>query len=217
MQERVGVFGGTFDPPHRAHLHVALTACEALNLDRLLWIPAGTPPHKEAEEITEPRHRLEMTRLMTQEGPLFMLDRGEINHPGPSWTVTTLERLSKEHPAWELILIMGEDQWAAFDTWHRPEDILKLARVAVYHRAAPMSSNDASDTSASDGAGPDTDKRHERSMTEPDYWLPGSHMAHTSSGIRKALSRGESVDHLLLPSVASYIHKHHLYGPIRSA
>ena len=197
MKRRVGVFGGTFDPPHRAHLRVALAACDALMLDHLLWIPAGQPPHKEESGISAPHHRAEMTRLMSEADPRFRLDLGELDAQGPSWTVLTLERLRREHPQWDLVLVMGEDQWASFSTWHRPNDILAMAEVAVYHRPHTESAR-----------APD----HPTHDHPPDYWLPGECMSYTSTMIRDTLRQGKPIDHLVLPSVAAYIRQHHLYG-----
>lgn len=200
MKERVGIFGGTFDPPHRAHLRVALAACETLSLDRLLWIPAGRPPHKEGVSLSEPHHRMEMTRLMTDEDVRFRLELGEITSEEVSWTVDTLERIHHAQPEWDLVLIMGEDQWEAFDTWHRPDAIRSLAGIAVYRR--PGSNHAANQQSASTGS----------ATGPPDHWLPGESMDHASTRIREALASGEPVDGLLLPSVAAYIKEHSLYG-----
>jgi len=194
MKERVGIFGGTFDPPHRAHLRVALAACEALSLDRLLWIPAGRPPHKAGVSMSEPHHRMEMTRLMTDEDVRFRMELGEITSETISWTVNTLERIHHAQPDWDLVLIMGEDQWAAFGTWHRPEDIRGLARIAVYRRPGDGELEGGSESG------------------QPDHWLPGESMAHASTRIREALGNGEPIDELLLPTVAAYIRKHGLYG-----
>ena len=79
--ERVGIFGGSFDPPHRAHGIVALRACEELKLDRLLWIPSGQPPHKDATSLSDVHHRVEMTRLMTDKDSRFHLELGEVSSP----------------------------------------------------------------------------------------------------------------------------------------
>ncbi len=197
MTMRVGVFGGTFDPPHRAHLRVALTACDALRLDQLLWIPAGQPPQKEESGVSPSLHRAEMTRLMSEVDPRFGLDLGELAGSGPSWTILTLERLRREHPQWDLVLVMGEDQWASFSTWHRPNDILAMAEVAVYRRP-PTDVARAPD--------------HPTHDYLPDYWLPGEGLSHTSTMIRDTIRQGKPVDHLVLPSVAAYIRQHHLYG-----
>lgn len=194
MRERVGIFGGTFDPPHRAHLRVAQSACDELQLDRLLWIPAGRPPHKEGAEVTDPQHRLEMTRLMTDEDPRFRLELAELMSEDVSYTISTLERIHHVHPEWDLVLIMGEDQWAAFDAWHRPDEIRAMARVAVYRR-------------------PDTDERGKRqdAGAQPDHWLPGDSMSEASTWIRHRLQHGQAVDDMLLPAVEAYIQDQGLY------
>ena len=191
--ERVGIFGGTFDPPHRAHLAVAMTAVEQLQLNRLLWIPAALSPLKEDERPAEAPHRVAMTRMMVAQNPRFELDTGEIDAGGISWTVNTLERIRDEHPDWRLWLIIGQDQFEALPLWREPERLRKLARLAVYRRETASSDQDGS--------------------RPPDVWLPGIHMSLSSTDIRRRLMRGEAMDEALLPEVSDYIHHHRLYLP----
>ena len=189
--ERVGIFGGTFDPPHRAHLAVALTAVQELQLGKLLWIPAARSPHKEDEQPTDAAHRVEMTAMMVEQDPRFVLDTGEIESGGISFTVDTLQRLHDDHPEWRLWMIIGQDQFESLHRWHEPERVRKLARVAVYRRdAAPSEMGD---------------------HRPPDVWLPGTRMVLSSTDIRRRLMRGEDMDEALLPEVSDYIHHHRLY------
>ena len=191
--ERVGIFGGTFDPPHRAHHAVAMTALEQLQLNRLLWIPAALSPLKEDERPAEAPHRVAMTQMMVAQDPRFELDTGEIDAGGISWTVNTLERIRDEHPDWRLWLIIGQDQFEALPRWREPERLRKLARLAVYRRETASSDQDES--------------------RPPDVWLPGIHMSLSSTDIRRRLMRGEAMDEALLPEVSDYIHHHRLYLP----
>ncbi len=193
MKERVGIFGGTFDPPHLAHLAVARAACDHLDLDRLLWIPAGRPPHKESARLTDSRHRTELTRLMTDKDVRFRMELGEVMDDRISWTVDTLERIHHAQPEWTLVLIMGQDQWSSFDSWHRPDDIRRLAELAVYRRQEGVSST--------------SDKQD-----QPDHWLPGHFLHEASTQIRKRIQQGHSVVDALTPEVAAYIEEHGLYA-----
>ncbi len=191
MKERVGIFGGTFDPPHRAHLSVARAACDELALDRLLWIPAGQPPHKVGTTMSERHHREEMTRLMTDEDVRFREELGEIMSDAVSYTVDTLERIHRAHSDWTLFLIMGEDQWVTFDTWRKPDRIRELVEVVVYRRAGstPLASN----------------------APQPDQWLSGHYLVEASTDIRALIRSGQPVGEALIPSVAAYVEKHGLY------
>jgi nicotinate-nucleotide adenylyltransferase len=193
MKERVGIFGGTFDPPHLAHLAVARAACDHLDLDRLLWIPAGRPPHKEGAHLTDAHHRTELTRLMTDEDVRFRMELGEVMQDGISWTVDTLERIRHAQPDWVLVLIMGQDQWASFDSWQRPDTIRQLAELAVYRRQ--------------EGVPDDSDAQN-----QPDHWLPGQYLPEASTRIRERIRQGHSVDDVLTPDVVAYIQKHGLYS-----
>jgi nicotinate-nucleotide adenylyltransferase len=191
--ERVGIFGGTFDPPHRAHLAVAHAALAELQLNRLVWIPAARSPHKEDDEPTDAEHRVAMTRCMVAQDPRFDLDLGEIEAGGLSFTVDTLQRLMDAHADWRLWLIIGQDQFDALPRWREPERLRKLARVAVYRR---------------DTLSPEPDGQR-----PPDVWLSGVRMVLSSTDIRRRLMRGEDMDDALLPEVSDYIHRHRLYLP----
>ncbi|MDE2996082.1 MAG: nicotinate (nicotinamide) nucleotide adenylyltransferase [Bacteroidota bacterium] len=205
--ERVGIFGGTFDPPHRAHLAVALQACDTLGLDRLLWIPAGSPPHKQGVALTEVHHRVEMTRLMTDEDSRFRLELGEALADGPSYTVATLERLHAARPDWQLFLVVGEDQLVAFPTWRSPERIRELVQLVVYRREGEM---DGRSGQLSQQGGNQTEYV---ASVAPDVWLPGAPVPMASTAIRQHIETGEALTDELLPSVAEYIQEHRLYLP----
>lgn len=122
--ERLGVFGGTFDPPHLGHLILAAEACSKLALDRLLWVLTPVPPHKLDQRITPLEHRLKMVRLAIQETPAFELSRVEIDRPGPHYMVDTLGLLADEHPSAELVLLIGGDSLSDLPTWERPAELV---------------------------------------------------------------------------------------------
>jgi len=132
---RIGVFGGTFDPPHVGHLLVASDAREALNFDRLIFIPAGAQPLKvNNPAVASARDRLEMVRLAVADDANYTVDDAEIERKGLSYTVDTLEHLSKRHASGKLFLLLGEDALASFDQWREPDRIRELATLAVMRR-----------------------------------------------------------------------------------
>jgi len=128
---RIGVFGGEFDPPHIGHLVIAQEARSALALDWLLVVPAGVPPHRD-ESPTPPLLRYEMARLSFAAEPETEVSTIELDREGPSYTVDTLEELAA--PGVELFLVMGADQYAGLEGWHRPQRIRELATIAVARR-----------------------------------------------------------------------------------
>jgi nicotinate-nucleotide adenylyltransferase len=133
---RIGVFGGTFDPPHVGHLLLAADAREALRLDRLIFIPVyaqpfkvGTPP------VASPQDRLEMVRLAVADDANYAVDEAEISRKGLSYTVDTLEHLAGRFQGAELFLLMGQDVLAGFPKWRNPERIQELATLALMMRS----------------------------------------------------------------------------------
>lgn len=132
---RTGVFGGTFDPPHVGHLLLAADARESLNLDRLIFVPAGAQPLKvDTPPIASPQDRLEMVRLAVADDANYSVDDAEISRKGLSFTVDTLEHLSERYGGGQLFLLLGEDSLATFDKWRAPERIRELATIAVMRR-----------------------------------------------------------------------------------
>ncbi len=133
---RIGVFGGTFDPPHVGHLLMATDAREALKLDRLIFVPAGAQPFKiGTPPVASGQDRLEMVRLAVADDANYVVDDAEINRKGLSFTVDTLEHLSERNPAAQLFLLLGEDVLAGFEQWRNPARIRELATLAVVRRA----------------------------------------------------------------------------------
>jgi len=133
---RIGVFGGTFDPPHVGHLLLASDAREALGLDRLIFVPAATQPFKvNTPPIASARDRLEMVRLAVADDANYTIDDTEIDRKGLSFTVDTLEQLSRKNPGAKLFLLLGEDTLAGIDGWRNPGRIRELATLAVMRRS----------------------------------------------------------------------------------
>ena len=132
---RIGIMGGTFNPPHNGHLHAAQQAVKALQFDRLLLIPDNIPPHKTMpEHSATSMQRLEMTRCMAEEIPHAQVTDMELTRGGRSYTVDTLRRLKETYPDSILYFIMGTDMLLSFDRWREPENICRLAHLVVIAR-----------------------------------------------------------------------------------
>jgi nicotinate-nucleotide adenylyltransferase len=134
-QVRVGVYGGSFDPPHAGHLILAADAVRTLALDLLLFIPAAVQPFKrDRAGVSSPEARVDMLRLAVGEGKTFRVDTVELDRGGLSYTVETLEELSRRYAGAELFLIVGEDALAGFGKWKSSERIRELATLAALRR-----------------------------------------------------------------------------------
>jgi len=131
---RIGIFGGTFDPPHVGHVQVAADVADHLGLDRVLWIPARVSPFKVESETSSPEARFEMVVEAVRFDPRFEVDRRELDRAGPSYTVDTVQELRRIYPGATLYLIVGADQFRAFPNWRLPQRILSDARLAVMDR-----------------------------------------------------------------------------------
>jgi nicotinate-nucleotide adenylyltransferase len=131
---RLGILGGTFNPPHLAHLVCAQEAHRELELDRVLFVPASIPPHKAVEAEPGAHHRLELCRLAVDGDERFAVCDLELRRDGPSYTVDTLKELSSQSPTNELFLILGGDIAAGLPEWREPERVLELATVAIAER-----------------------------------------------------------------------------------
>jgi nicotinate-nucleotide adenylyltransferase len=140
---RIGVFGGTFDPPHVGHLLFASDAREALSLDRLVFVPTGMQPFKvDTPPLASATDRLEMIRLATDDDAVYTVDDTEIRQGGLSYTVNTLEHLAERYKGAQLFLLLGEDSLAGFDQWRSPERIRALATLAVMRRGGREGARD---------------------------------------------------------------------------
>ena len=189
---RIGVLGGTFDPPHIGHLIAAVDAYESPKLDRLIFIQTASQPHKTATPaIASAKDRLEMLRLAVGTDPRFEVSDTEVERGGLSYTVDTLETLKAEHPDSELVLIVGRDALAAFDRWKNPDRIRELATLAVVAR----------------NGDPTTSAPADRFVTV----VNSRQVDVSSTEIRKRLSEGKSVRGFVAESVEAYIAAQNLY------
>ena len=198
MSLRVGLLGGTFDPIHAGHLALATACADALDLHEVLLLTNRTPPHKPQACATGP-HRHAMVALATAEHPRLVADPRELERQGPSWTIDTLEELTRERPEASLFFLLGADSLGEITTWHRWRDVLAACVVAATGRAGH-------DLDAALAAiGPDARGRVASVHVEPPPWR--------SRELREALAaRGAAPSGALEPAVADYIRKNALYA-----
>lgn len=130
----VGIFGGSFNPPHIAHLIVAEQIRDRYRLDRIVWIPSFQPPHKQVAELAPFEHRFEMTRLAVERNAGFEVSDVEYRMGGVSYTVMTIRALQEASPDTTFSLLLGGDSMATFDAWYRPDEILERVELIVYGR-----------------------------------------------------------------------------------
>jgi nicotinate-nucleotide adenylyltransferase len=186
-----GLLGGTFDPPHNGHVALARAALRELELERLVVMVAGQPPHKEARTDAETRYRL--ARAAFEELPKVELPRDELDRPGPDYTVDTVEELERRFG--EIVLVVGGDMFASFPRWRQPERILEHARIAV--AARPGTTSEDVDTA----------------LTRPDrvifFEMPPVDVS--ASEVRRRVAAGEAYGELVPPPVARLIDELRLY------
>ncbi len=132
--EKIGLLGSIFDPIHFGHLSIAQLAFEHLSLDRVLFIPAGDPPHKQDKHITEAKHRLAMLKRAISNVPHFSIWKDELERPGLSYTIDTLSVLSAQNPQAQFYFIIGSDNLPEMLTWNRFQEIARFATLCVAHR-----------------------------------------------------------------------------------
>jgi len=131
MKKRTGLLGGTFDPIHSGHLILAQQLLENFHLDKVIFIPAATPPHKDDESISPSNHRFEMTRAAIEDNPLFQVSDIELKRQGKSYTIDTIRQLKELHPDSDLFLLAGSDVLTEFDTWKDPDKIFQEIKVVL--------------------------------------------------------------------------------------
>lgn len=133
---RIGIFGGSFNPPHLAHLLVAELVAEQFHLDRVVWLTNFQSPMKNVEDIAPAPHRLAMTRLAIEGNERFSVSDLEVRRGGISYTIDTIRTLQEAHPHVDFRLIVGSDSLADFDTWREPQEILDRVRLIIFRRPA---------------------------------------------------------------------------------
>jgi nicotinate-nucleotide adenylyltransferase len=199
---RLGIFGGTFDPVHLGHLLLAEQCREQCELDAVWFVPAGSPPHKSVAELTPGQVRAEMLDLAVAGRPEFAVNRMELDRPGRSFTIDTLEELKAADPDRELYFIVGADSLADLPTWREPRRILELATLLVANRGdRPLPGPE----SLQPELGGDALERI-RIVTMPAVDF-------SASDIRNRVRTGRSIRYLVPRAVEAYIEQHGLYRP----
>jgi nicotinate-nucleotide adenylyltransferase len=195
---RIGLFGGTFDPPHYGHLVAAQEVAWHLRLDRVLWLPAHQNPLKRGEPSSSAEQRCDMVRLAIAENPLFELSRLDLDRPPPSYTVDLLALLRSDNT--ELFFIVGADILPELPRWRAPDEILRLARLAVVNRPGTP----APDVSTLERLQPGASARVDVVS------IPGVDIA--ARELRRRIRSGEPVRYLTPTAVERYIREHRLYA-----
>ena len=199
---RIGVFGGTFDPVHLGHLILAEQCREQAQLDRVLFVPAASPPHKQEQTLTPFALRVEMLALALSGNHAFQIDELEKDRTGPSFTVDTLTRLTQRHPNDILAFMIGSDSLRDLPAWYQPKRILELAELLVMERSDwPCACPDA--LRASLGLGADFSLRY-RIVAAP-------LVAIASRDIRRRIKEGRSVRYMVPRAVEAYAADKRLY------
>ncbi len=212
---KLGILGGTFNPIHLAHLRIAEEVREACALDRVLFIPAAAPPHKEVADAVSFSHRLAMVEAAIAGNPAFAVSDLENRRPGKSYSVQTLEILHQEHPRGEFYFIMGMDSFRDITTWRQWRRLFALAHIVVAARpGAPEA--DPRDLVPVAMAGefcydvPSNSLRHQSGKEV--IFLGETRLDIASSRLRQLVAEGRSIRYLVPPPVEAYIAQHGLYG-----
>lgn len=199
QHERVGLFGGTFDPPHVGHLILASEAKSQLELNRVLWTVTPDPPHKKDQSITSLEHRLAMVRLAIEDNPSFELSDVELNRPGPHYTIDTIKLLAEQNPDAEIVPIIGGDSLNDLPTWHQPKEILYAAHwVGVMRRPGEETNLQALEEELP-------------GISSKIHYVEAPLLEIASSEIRNRAATGKPFRYYLPEPVYEYIEKHHLY------
>lgn len=189
----IGLFGGSFDPPHLGHLLIAETMREQFELTQVWWIPAARPPHKTDRTLVPGAHRLAMVQKAIADNPAFVVKDVELHRSGPSYTVDTVQTLQEEHPDTRFALLLGGDSLVDFFTWHEPKEIVRRVPLLVYKRPQV------------------------RFPALPPWLRDRVHIAEaslidiSSTDVRQRCQEGRSIRYRVTESVRTYIESHNLY------
>jgi nicotinate-nucleotide adenylyltransferase len=202
----IGVLGGTFDPIHFGHLVIAEEVRETLGLERVLFVPAGIPPHKPGRPITPAEDRVAMVELALAGNPTFELSRLEVDRPGPSYAVDTLELIATQARADghepDITFILSVEAFVELPTWRDPARLLSLCRMAVVPRVAGRGAQGAA-------------WLHEQIPGQEDrvLFLDGPNVDLSATRVRERVAAGRSIRYLVPEAVIAYIADHELYRP----
>jgi nicotinate-nucleotide adenylyltransferase len=199
MPSLIGIFGGTFDPPHLGHLILAAEARQQFSLTRLFWVLTPIPPHKLDQPITPIEHRLAMLQLAITGNSDFELSRLEIDRPGPHYALDTVNLLAEQNPGADMAYLMGGDSLRDLPTWHRPAELLSACRYLGVMRR-PSDSIHLPDLEAILPG-----------ITSKVRFVDAPLLEISSREIRQRVAEGRPFRYYLPPAVYGYILEHNLY------
>ena len=220
--KKIGIIGGTFDPVHNGHLHLAEQAQKFFDLDRVIFIPAFRSPHKLAIKPESCKHRLSMLSLALKNRPGFSMDKIEIKKNAVSYTIETLKDLNSEHPDWSVFLILGADVFQAIDTWKKSTQLLDFCNILVATRSGVDFAISKSIKNKLSLSEPETNNHPSKFRTKlmvlenlkkgaKVIFFSISPLDISSKNIRQRIIQKEEIKNLLPLSVDHYIMKHRLY------
>jgi nicotinate-nucleotide adenylyltransferase len=195
---KLGIFGGTFNPPHIGHMILAETAADALNLDRVYFVPAADPPHKVGMPRASVEHRVQMVTRAIADNPRFELSRVDIDRPGPHYAADMVGIFQQENPGAELFFLMGSDSLRDLLEWVRPAELVAACNIVVMSRPVVPPDMDALNT--------------ELPLLKEHLILIGSpEIEISSTNIIARIQKGQSVRYRLQEDIREYIDEHGLY------
>jgi nicotinate-nucleotide adenylyltransferase len=197
---RIGILGGTFDPPHLGHLVLASEAIDQLNLERILWVLTPYPPHKRERDIIAMEYRLEMLQIATGDTPGFHISTVDIDRQPPHYALDTICILKEQHPNAELIYLIGGDSLHDLPTWHRPQALLEICNAFGVMRRP------------SDGVNLSTLEAEIPGITSKILEIKAPLLEISSTDIRERISLGRPFRYFLPPGVYDLIRGRRLYG-----
>ena len=195
---RIGIFGGTFDPPHVGHLHLVEAARTQLKLDKVLWVLTADPPHKKHQPLSPIADRLAMLEALIADEPAYEISRVDLDRPGPHWAADTVALLARQFPGQQLVFLMGGDSLHDLPTWGRPLEFLAHCSLGVLRRP-----NDAIDLAKLEGILP--------GITAKVEFVRATPLEVASHTIRQRARAGQSLAGLVPEAVAQLIQARRLY------
>lgn len=189
-RHRVGIYGGTFNPIHNAHLLVADQVGHSLSLDQVRFMPDAMPPHVDHKTAIDAKLRLAMIKLAIQDNPLFGIEESELRRGGVSYTYDTMKKMIEQHPTTDYYFIIGGDMVDYLPKWHRIDELVRLPRFHFVGVRRPGAKNESA---------------------YPVIWVDVPLVSFSSTDIRRRIAQGLPIRYMVPDAVAAFIKEHHLY------
>ena len=187
--KKIGILGGTFDPPHMGHLIIANEVLHALGLDEIRFMPNHTPPHKQKTKSVSNQERVEMLKLTIEGNPKFSIEMCELENPGTSYTFETMKRLVQDEPNATFYFIVGADMIEYLPKWYKIDELVKLVQFVGVERP-----------------------QYKTKSSYPIVLVDVPKIDISSSEIRRKVQQRSTIKYLVTPAVEKYIEEHSLYG-----